>query len=56
MRGLPFTLVLIAVSAVVFAFGRWLNVSYAFFTAYIVAQYIVCSAPPGTSWAGTPAT
>jgi len=46
MRGLPFTLVLIAVSAVVFAIGRWLNVSYAFFTAYIVAQYIVL----GTAW------
>src|SRR6185437_7833014 len=46
MRGLPFTLVLIAVSAVVFAIGRWLNVSYAFFTAYVVAQYIVL----GTAW------
>jgi branched-chain amino acid transport system permease protein len=46
MRGLPFTLALIAVSAVVFAIGRWLNISYAFFTAYIVAQYIVL----GTAW------
>lgn len=46
MRGLPFTLILIAVSVVVFAIGRWLNVSYAFFTAYIVAQYIVL----GTAW------
>jgi branched-chain amino acid transport system permease protein len=46
MRGLPFTLVLIAVSAVVFVIGRWLNISYAFFTAYIVAQYIVL----GSAW------
>jgi branched-chain amino acid transport system permease protein len=38
--------VLIAVAAAIFAFGRWLDNSYAFFVAYIVVQYIVL----GTAW------
>ena len=46
MRGLPFILVLIAVGAVIFALGRWYDSSYAFFMAYVVAQYIVL----GTAW------
>ena len=46
MRGLPFTLALIAVAAVIFLLGRWYNNSYAFFMAYVVAQYIVL----GTAW------
>ncbi|MDP1966825.1 MAG: branched-chain amino acid ABC transporter permease [Reyranella sp.] len=46
MRGGPFILVLIAVAAAIFAFGRWLDNSYAFFVAYIVVQYIVL----GTAW------
>ncbi len=46
MGGVSFTLVLVGVAAVVFAIGRWLNISYAFFTAYVVAQYIVL----GTAW------
>jgi branched-chain amino acid transport system permease protein len=46
LRGLPFTLALIAVAALIFAFGRWYNNSYAFFMAYVVAQYIVL----GTAW------
>src|SRR5580704_17699885 len=41
MRGASFTLVLIAVAAVIFGFARWLDSSYAFFAAYVVAQYIV---------------
>jgi branched-chain amino acid transport system permease protein len=46
LRGLPFILALIAVGAVIFAIGRWYNNSYAFFMAYVVAQYIVL----GTAW------
>jgi len=46
MRGGPFILVLIAIAAAIFAFGRWLDNSYAFFVAYIVVQYIVL----GTAW------
>ena len=46
MRGLPFILVLIAVGAAIFALGRWYGSSYAFFMAYVVAQYIVL----GTAW------
>ncbi len=46
LRGLPFILALIAVGAVIFAIGRWFNNSYAFFMAYVVAQYIVL----GTAW------
>jgi branched-chain amino acid transport system permease protein len=46
MRGGPFILVLIAVAAAIFAFGRWLDNSYAFFVAYVVVQYIVL----GTAW------
>ena len=46
MRGAPFILVLIAVAAVIFAFGRWLDNSYAFFVGYVVVQYIVL----GTAW------
>src|ERR1041384_4811897 len=46
MRGVPFTLVLIVIAAVIFAIGRWYNNSYAFFMAYVVAQYIVL----GTAW------
>lgn len=46
MRGLTFTLVLIGIAAVIFGIGRWLNISYAFFAAYVVVQYIVL----GTAW------
>ena len=46
MRGLPFIAILIAVAAVIFAFGRWLDNSYAFFVGYVVVQYIVL----GTAW------
>jgi branched-chain amino acid transport system permease protein len=46
MRGGPFILVLIAVAAAIFAFGRWLDNSYAFFVGYVVVQYIVL----GTAW------
>ena len=46
LRALPFTLALIAVAAAIFALGRWYNNSYAFFMAYVVAQYIVL----GTAW------
>src|SRR4051812_34041475 len=46
MRGGPFILVLIAVAVAIFAFGRWLDNSYAFFVAYVVVQYIVL----GTAW------
>lgn len=46
LRGLPFILVLIAVGAAIFALGRWYGSSYAFFMAYVVAQYIVL----GTAW------
>jgi branched-chain amino acid transport system permease protein len=46
MRGGPFILVLIAIAAAIFAFGRWLDNSYAFFVAYVVVQYIVL----GTAW------
>lgn len=46
LRGVPFTLALIVVAAAIFAFGRWLDNSYAFFIAYVVIQYIVL----GTAW------
>jgi branched-chain amino acid transport system permease protein len=46
LRALPFTLALIAIGAVIFAIGRWYDNSYAFFMAYVVAQYIVL----GTAW------
>jgi branched-chain amino acid transport system permease protein len=46
MRGLPFVLSLVAVAVAIFAVGRWLNSSYAFFAAYVVVQYIVL----GTAW------
>jgi branched-chain amino acid transport system permease protein len=46
LRALPFTLALIAIAAVIFAIGRWYDNSYAFFMAYVVAQYIVL----GTAW------
>src|ERR1041384_7966536 len=46
MRGVPFTLVLIVIAAVIFAIGRWIGSSYAFFMAYVVVQYIVL----GTAW------
>lgn len=46
LRGLPFTLALIAIAAVIFALGRWYNNSYAFFMGYVVVQYIVL----GTAW------
>src|SRR5258708_8533835 len=46
MRGVPFILALVAVAAVIFAFGRWLDNSYAFFVGYVVVQYIVL----GTAW------
>jgi branched-chain amino acid transport system permease protein len=46
MRGAPFILVLIAVAAVIFAFGRWLDNSFAFFVGYVIVQYIVL----GTAW------
>ena len=46
MGSVPFVLALVGVAAVLFAAGRWLNVSYAFFAAYVVVQYIVL----GTAW------
>jgi branched-chain amino acid transport system permease protein len=46
LRGLPFTVALVAIGAVIFAIGRWYDNSYAFFMAYVVAQYIVL----GTAW------
>lgn len=46
LRGLPFTLVLIAIAAAIFAVGRWFGSSYAFFVGYVVLQYIVL----GTAW------
>jgi branched-chain amino acid transport system permease protein len=46
MGSVPFVLVLVCVSAALFAVGRWLNISYAFFAAYVVVQYIVL----GTAW------
>ncbi len=46
MRSGPFILVLIAVAAVIFAFGRWLDNSFAFFVGYVIVQYIVL----GTAW------
>ena len=46
LRGLPFILALIAIAAAIFALGRWYDNSYAFFMAYVVAQYIVL----GTAW------
>ncbi|MFZ5780041.1 MAG: branched-chain amino acid ABC transporter permease [Pseudomonadota bacterium] len=46
LRGLPFTLVLIAIAAAIFAVGRWIDNSYAFFMGYVVLQYIVL----GTAW------
>ena len=46
MRGLPFTLTLVVIAAVIFAAGRWLGLSYAFFMGYVVLQYIVL----GSAW------
>lgn len=46
MRGVPFILLLIAVAVAIFAAGRWFGSSYAFFMAYVIAQYIVL----GTAW------
>jgi len=46
MRGVPFTLVLIAIAVAIFAAGRWFGSSYAFFMGYVVVQYIVL----GTAW------
>src|SRR5689334_23763578 len=46
MGSVPFVLVLVCVAAALFAIGRWLNISYAFFAAYVVVQYIVL----GTAW------
>lgn len=46
MGSVPFVLALVCIAAVLFALGRWLNVSYAFFAAYVVVQYIVL----GTAW------
>ncbi len=46
LRGVPFTLVLIAVAVAVFGAGRWFGNSYAFFVGYVVVQYIVL----GTAW------
>lgn len=43
---MPFALALVCVAAALFAVGRWLNISYAFFAAYVVVQYIVL----GTAW------
>ncbi|WIM10294.1 branched-chain amino acid ABC transporter permease [Enhydrobacter sp.] len=43
---MPFVLALVCIGAALFAGGRWLNVSYAFFAAYVVVQYIVL----GTAW------
>jgi branched-chain amino acid transport system permease protein len=44
--GVAFALILIGVAVVLFGIGRWLGISYAFFVAYVVAQYIVL----GTAW------
>src|SRR5262249_50683692 len=46
MRGVTFTLILLGVAVVIFALGRWLGSSYAFFMGYVVLQYIVL----GTAW------
>jgi len=46
LSGVAFTLVLLGVAASLFAFGRWLSISYAFFVGYVVVQYIVL----GTAW------
>ena len=46
MGSVPFVLALVCVAAALFGVGRWLNVSYAFFAAYVVVQYIVL----GTAW------
>jgi len=46
LRALPFTLILIAVAIAIFAVGRWIGSSYAFFMGYVVVQYIVL----GTAW------
>jgi branched-chain amino acid transport system permease protein len=46
MGSVPFVLALVCIGAALFAVGRWLNVSYAFFAAYVVVQYIVL----GTAW------
>jgi branched-chain amino acid transport system permease protein len=46
MGSVPFVLALVCIAAALFALGRWLNVSYAFFAAYVVVQYIVL----GTAW------
>jgi branched-chain amino acid transport system permease protein len=45
-RALPFILGLVVAAAVIFAVGRWINNSYAFFAGYVVLQYIVL----GTAW------
>lgn len=46
MRGATFVLSLVAVALAIFAIGRWMDSSYAFFAAYVVVQYIVL----GTAW------
>src|SRR5689334_15906897 len=46
MRGVTFTLILLGVAVVIFALGRWIGSSYAFFMGYVVLQYIVL----GTAW------
>ncbi len=46
MRGGFFVLLLLLMAGVVFALGRWLGNSYAYFAAYVVLQYIVL----GTAW------
>jgi branched-chain amino acid transport system permease protein len=46
LHALPFTLILIAVAIAIFAVGRWIGSSYAFFMGYVVVQYIVL----GTAW------
>lgn len=46
MGSVPFVLALVCVAALLFGVGRWLNISYAFFAAYVVVQYIVL----GTAW------
>jgi branched-chain amino acid transport system permease protein len=46
MRGVTFALILLGVAVVIFALGRWLGSSYAFFMGYVVLQYIVL----GTAW------
>jgi len=42
----PFVVALIAIAAVIFAVGRWINNSYVFFAGYVVLQYVVL----GTAW------